>query len=352
MVGFLPDGEWLEPVADAPAADVRRRLASLVERSGLIRGLVAVEPSRVSDHELSSVHSSSYVERVHAAAARGGEWVGDHTWVGPGEDDKAALAAGACRGAVDAVLDGRAQNAYALVGPPGHHAKSFGGGGSCVFANGALAAHRALDRGMSRVMLLDWDAHHGDGAQEIFWSSARVLTISLHQDNLFPAGTGGIDAVGAGPGRGANVNIPLPTGSGQGAFERAFEAIVVPAARRWPPDLIVVACGLDASTMDPLARLTLHSDGYRALIRRTMGIAQEHCDGRLVCCHEGGYSPAYAPFCAFAIVEELSGLRTAVDDPFLRRWSTPLGDELRSHEAEAVDRAAHAFDQTDNDRRC
>jgi acetoin utilization deacetylase AcuC-like enzyme len=340
VVGFLGAGGWLEPEDTSPGASVRSRLGRLVAASGLERRLMSVTPREATDGELLAAHASDHVERVRAAGrGRGGE-VGSHIWVGPGEHSRAALAAGACVVAVETVLAGRARNAYALVGPPGHHATRASAGGFCVYANVAIAVRRALELGAERVLVVDWDAHHGNGTQEAFWDSADVLTLSIHQWKPFAPGSGDVDALGGDGATGSNLNVPLPPGSGPGAYLEAFERVVGPAARRHEPDLIVVACGLDASTMDPLARMMLHSDAFRELTRRTRELAEELCEGRLVMCHEGGYSTAYAPFCGLAIVEELSGVRTAVEDPFLAHWRPFAGDKLRDHEAAAVGAAA------------
>jgi len=342
VVGFLPPGKWLEPDGESPASAVRRRFARLVEASGLIERLVALAPREATAKELSSVHDRDYLDRVRAAARDGGAEVGTGAWVGPGGDARAALAAGACALAVEAVLGGQSRNAYVLAGPPGHHATRAEGGGFCVYANVALAVRRAQALGARRVAVIDWDAHHGNGTQELFWCDGEVLTISVHQWKPFAAGTGGIDARGGAGASRLNVNVPLPPASGAGAYAAAFERVVEPAVRRHRPQLIVIACGLDASTMDPLARLMLHSEAFRALTRRVITLADELCDGRLVMCHEGGYSTAYAPFCGLAIVEELCGGRTCVQDPFLLHWQPFAGDELRGHELAAVDAAAEA----------
>ena len=143
-----------------------------------------------------------------------------------------------------------------------------------------------------------------------------MLTISIHQDGYFPRESGGIDDVGAGRGAFHNLNIPLPAGSGIGAYVAAFERVVEPAIRAHEPELILVACGVDASMLDPWARMMLPSEGFRELARRAMALADEVCDGRLVLCHEGGYSTVYAPFCGLAIAEQLSGQRTDVTDPY------------------------------------
>src|SRR5262249_52769719 len=152
-----------------------------------------------------------------------------------------------------------------------------------------------------RVATVDWDVHHGNGTQAIFYDDPSVLTISLHQDNLFPAASGGIAENGTGPGEGFNINVPLPPGSGPGAYVAAFERVVLPALRRFKPELIVVPSGFDAGGVDPLGRMMMSAGGFRELTALLMAVAKELCGGRIVMTHEGGYSEMYAPYCGLAV---------------------------------------------------
>lgn len=229
-------------------------------------------------------------------------------------------------------------NAYALVRPPGHHAVAAEGMGFCIFGNVAIAVKHAVEeRGLSRIAVVDWDVHHGNGTQSAFYSDPGVLTVSLHQQDAFPPGSGRVEEAGEGEGSGYNINVPLPPGSDVGAYESAFERVVIPALHRFHPELIVVASGLDAAAMDPLARQMMHSEGYRNLTRMIMEVANETCDGRLVAAHEGGYSSFLVPFCGLAIVETLSGEKTAVEDPYLPLIADMGGQGLQPHQARAID---------------
>ena len=239
------------------------------------------------------------------------------------------------------MLDGRVRNAYALVRPPGHHAGPAGGCGYCVFSNVALTAlHLRRERGLDRVAIVDWDVHHGNGTQATFWTDPSVLAISLHQDGLFPVGSGRREEAGAGDGAGTTINVPLPAGSGRAAYLDAFDRVVRPALDRFAPDFVLVASGLDASMCDPLGRMNLTSECFAALTDRVLAAAGELCDGRLVLCHEGGYSSAYVPYCGLAIVERLAGVSVEVADPWLDDDRTVAALPLRADESAAVDAAA------------
>jgi acetoin utilization deacetylase AcuC-like enzyme len=278
------------------------------------------------------------------SAEAGGD-AGELTPFGPGSYEIALLAAGGCMTAIDAVLDGKVDNAYALVRPPGHHAERDLGRGFCIFGNTALtAAHARQARGLERVAIVDWDVHHGNGTEHLFYDDPTVLTVSIHQDNNFPPQSGAITDTGAGRGEGYNINVPLPAGSGVGAYVAAFERVVAPALRAFRPELILIASGLDASAMDPLASMMMTSDGYRKLTQIMLAVARDVCGGRLVACHEGGYSPAYVPYCGLAILEELAGVRTGLEDPLLALLGGMGGQELQPHQEAVIGEAARLVD--------
>jgi len=341
--GPFPAGGWIEPGEDhAERPPTKRRFRNLLEASGLLDELVPIRPRRATLEEVVRVHTPDYVHHIKELSdARGGDAGDGSTPFGPGSFEIALLAAGGVITAVDAVLDGIIGNCYALVRPPGHHALPHIGMGFCLFGNLAIAAKHAREvRGLARVAIVDWDVHHGNGTQAMFYADPSVLTISLHQDSCFPPASGALEENGEGAAEGFALNIPLPPGSGVGAYMDAFERAVLPALGAFRPDLILVASGLDANGMDPLARQMLHSDAYRALTRLLMTAADVACGGRVVMAHEGGYSAAVVPFCGLAIVETLAGKRTEVEDPFLLPIAGMAGQELQPHQAAVVDRAA------------
>jgi acetoin utilization deacetylase AcuC-like enzyme len=330
-----------EPEPSLESGNTKRRLRNIVDASGLLAELESIAARPAGDEVLERVHDRAYIERMRAASAADGGDAGHWTPFGRGTFDIAALAVGGCVAAVDAVLDGRVRNAYALVRPPGHHAGPEGGCGYCIFSNVALAAlHLRHARGLARVAIVDWDVHHGNGTQATFWSDPSVLAISLHQEDLFPVGSGHVEDLGEGDGLGTTINVPLPAGAGRAAYLAAFDRVVRPALDRFAPDFVLVACGLDASMVDPLGRMNLSSECFALLTEHAMAAADALCGGRLVLCHEGGYSSGYVPYCGLAVVERLAGAATGVVDPWLDEARTVAALPLRDHEAAAVDAAA------------
>ena len=336
----IPAGLTVQPLGHLENAEGKRRIRNLIEVSGLIDHLVLLKPRAATEDEVLRLHTREYVDRIKDESSKMGGDAGELTPFGPGSYEIALLAAGGCIAAVDAVVDGKVDNAYALVRPPGHHAERDTGRGFCIFANVAIAAtHARQVRGLRRVAVVDWDVHHGNGTEHAFYDDPSVLTISIHQDNNYPPNSGAMTDTGSGAGKGYNINVPLPAGSGVGAYVATFERVVAPALRNYRPELIIVASGLDASAMDPLASMMMTSDGYRKLTQVMLGVAHEVCGGRLVMCHEGGYSPAYVPFCGLAIMEELAGVRTGLADPLLDLLASFGGQDLQPHQ-EAVLREA------------
>ncbi len=337
----MPASLTVQPLGHIESAEGKRRIRNLVEVSGLIDHLVQLKPRPATEDEILRLHTREYVERVKKLSSEAGGEAGEETPFGRGSYEIALLAAGGCITAVDAVLDGKVDNAYALVRPPGHHAERDQGRGFCIFGNTALAAmHARQARGLSRVAIVDWDVHHGNGTEHAFYSDPAVLTLSIHQDNNYPPASGAISDTGDGAGRGYNINVPLPPGSGVGAYVATFERVVAPALRAFRPELILIASGLDASAMDPLASMMMTSEGYRTLTRIVLAVARDVCGGRLVACHEGGYSPAYVPYCGLAIIEELAGIRTGLDDPLLGLLAGFGGQEIQPHQEVVVQQAA------------
>ncbi|MEP3279082.1 MAG: hypothetical protein ABJO38_21925, partial [Stappiaceae bacterium] len=195
--------------------------------------------------------------------------------------------------------------------------------GFCLLANIAIAIEAAKASGLTeRVAVLDWDVHHGNGTEAIFYDRDDVLTISLHQEYNYPLDTGAAEDRGRDAGIGFNMNIPLPPGAGHQIYLEAVERLVLPKLRNFQPDVIIVACGYDAAAIDPLSRMMATADTFGRMTAMVMNAASELCDGRLVLVHEGGYSEVYVPFCGHAVLQELSGSTIAAPDPFAETFAT------------------------------
>ncbi|MGP3534025.1 class II histone deacetylase [Microbacterium sp. RD1] len=328
----------IEPMTHVDSPETRRRIRSLLEVSNLLDQLTALKPRPATDEELLRYHEPEYLDRLAEMSRSGGGEAGELSSFGAGGYEIARLATGGCLVAVDAVLRGETDNAYALVRPNGHHVEPSRGRGHGILANIACAAlHARAVHGVRRIAVIDWDVHHGNGTEDAFYDDPDVLTISLHQDNAYPPGRGRIEDAGIGEGLGANINVPLPPGSSGGAYLYAFEQLVVPAVTRHRPELILVASGVDGSQLDPNGRMMLTSASFRAMTELTMQLAADSAQGRLVMCHEGGYSAPYAPFCGLAMLEALSGIASDIEDPFLD--ALLAGDPgLLPHQMEVVDR--------------
>jgi acetoin utilization deacetylase AcuC-like enzyme len=314
----LPVGGLVQPMpAGLPEnPETKRRLKNLIEVTGLIRHLSMRGAEAASEADLRRVHPESYLSAFKAMSDAGGGELGLRTPFGRGGYEIAALSAGLATAALRAVLTGEVANAYALSRPPGHHCTADWPNGFCLMNNIAIAIRAAQAEGLARrVAVVDWDVHHGNGTEAIFWEDAEVLTISLHQERNYPLDTGGVEARGGGAGLGFNLNLPLPPGCGEVAYLHAMERVVLPALDRFRPDVIIVACGFDAAAVDPLGRMLLTAESFRRMTRQLMQAADRLCGSKLVLVHEGGYSEVYVPFCGHAVLEELSGAPVQAADP-------------------------------------
>ena len=340
---------WIEPIESPENPQGKRRIKNLLDASGLTTHLTSIEVEPASSRDILRVHTPKYLEEVKRISDTGGGNLARRlgtTRIGPAGLEIALLAAGGTIATVKSVLDGSVDNAYALVRPPGHHAEPEEAMGFCVFANAALAGMYALsERGLDRIAFVDWDVHHGNGTQAVFWEDPRALTISIHQENMFPPGRGGIEEIGAKSGTGTVINIPLPPGSGEAAYLAAFDRVVLPALSLYRPQLIIVPCGFDAGFHDPLGRMMLTSESFRKLAQRIKIAATDLCDGKLILTHEGGYAPHMVPFHCLAVLEELSGNRTEVVDPYGFVAEAVSLQKILPHESDAVERAEALINQ-------
>ncbi|MBI4317537.1 MAG: histone deacetylase [Chloroflexi bacterium] len=270
---------------------------------GLLDLLQPIEPREATLEELLAVHTEQHVRYVEQVARSGGGYMDPDTVVSTRSYDAALMAAGGAIRAVEAVLDGKVSNAMALVRPPGHHATTNRAMGFCLFNNVAVAA-RAVQKtfGLGRILIADFDVHHGNGTQDAFQADDSVLYYSTHEYPHYP-GTGFYDETGTGKGEGYTVNVPLPAGVGDHGYRRAFEEILVPVARRFGPELIIVSAGYDAHWADPLAMMQLTVTGFGTLAGVLKSLAAELCGGKIVACLEGGY---HLRALAYSVVATLS----------------------------------------------
>lgn len=317
----VPVGGFVQPPASAghaESAESKRRLLGLVTVSGLLADLNVASAPPVSLAQLQQVHTPEYLAQFKALSDAGGGALAPGAPFGRGSFEIAALSAGLVLQAATEVLSGRLTNAYALSRPPGHHCLADRPMGFCLLANIPIAIEALRQsHGLGRVAVLDWDVHHGNGTQEIYYDRDDTLTISIHQNNCFPPGAGAESERGRGNGLGFNLNIPLLPGAGHQSYLDAMQMLVLPALEAFAPELIIIACGLDANGCDPLARMLAHSDTFREMTRMMKAAAKRLCGGKLVVVHEGGYAEAVVPFCGLAVIEELASRKTAVEDPFL-----------------------------------
>ncbi|MEE9219045.1 MAG: histone deacetylase [Acidobacteriota bacterium] len=261
-----------------------------LEESGLLARLSPIEPAPAEPRWLETLHAAAYIQHIEQACRAGGQPLDDmDTGICRESFETALLAVGGALALVDAVLTGRVRNGFAAIRPPGHHAERTHAMGFCLFNNVGVAARYAQRRhGLERILILDWDVHHGNGTQHAFEEDASVLYCSLHQYPHYP-GTGAGTERGRGAGLGFTLNLPMAAGTGDGDWLEAVDRHLIPRANEFRPELILISAGFDAHVQDPLSQTRLSASGFAALSDRVLALAERHCDGRLACLLEGGY---------------------------------------------------------------
>ncbi|MEN6642940.1 MAG: histone deacetylase [Armatimonadia bacterium] len=270
----------------------RARLEAILARlqgNGLWDELEELDTYPAEQDQLLWLHDDDYLEELQAISNSGGAALDMDTVANWATWGAATVAAGSCMSAVEDMIEGGVDNALCLVRPPGHHALPSRAMGFCFLNNAALAAEFAVHHDLTRVAIVDWDVHHGNGTQDIFYHRGDVFYTSIHELELFPA-TGTVDEVGVDAGAGRNVNIPLPRGAQGRHYLRALDEVIIPALRQYKPELLVVSAGYDGHHTDPVAHHELTTDAYHEITARMVTLAQELCEGRLCIILEGGYA--------------------------------------------------------------
>jgi acetoin utilization deacetylase AcuC-like enzyme len=315
-VGLVYDPIYLEHDTGDHVENSRRLVEAMshLKETGIKEKLTSLPARPASPEELEMIHTSEYISYVKNKAEKGGGWLDPDTVMSSKSYEAALYAAGGVLVAVEAVMKEEVDNAFALVRPPGHHAVEDRAMGFCIFNNVAIAAKFALSKfKLNRVLIADFDVHHGNGTQDAFYADPKVLYFSTHQYPFYP-GTGWMDVTGTGAGEGTTVNFPMAAGWGDEEYLRAFNEVLIPVVRRFQPQLILVSAGFDAHWADHLAMMRATITGFVQMAMILKELAAELCQGRLVLTLEGGYNLRVVACSIKAIFDVLLG-NSGMDDP-------------------------------------
>jgi acetoin utilization deacetylase AcuC-like enzyme len=319
-VGLIYDPVYLEHDTGTHVENSQRLITTIahLEETNLKDKLILLPPRAATTDELAKVHAPEYIRKIQSQSERGGGWLDPDTVTSPGSYNSALFAAGGTITALDAVMNRQANSAFALVRPPGHHATCWQAMGFCLFNNIAIAAKYALANfDINRILIVDFDVHHGNGTQDTFYADRHVLYFSTHEYPFYP-GTGSIDETGARGGEGFTVNVPLLAGWGDDEYQTVFEDVLAPIAKRFEPQLIMVSAGYDGHWADNLASMQLSISGFARLVEIIKTLADMLCQGRMVFVLEGGYHLEALPLSVAATLDVLRGERH-ISDPLGRQ---------------------------------
>jgi len=323
--GLVIDPRYLEHDAGAGHPERPDRIAvllPLLDSAGA--GLRRIAARAASGDELALVHDGAYVDDVARTQHERRHAFDADTSTSPQSYATACLAAGGLLAVIDAVMAQTVDNGFAFVRPPGHHAERERAMGFCLFNNVAVGAEYLRRRyGLERILVVDWDLHHGNGTQHMFESDPGVLYISTHQYPFYP-GTGAMDEVGSRDGEGYTVNLPLPAGCGDAEYYDAFKRVVEPIAHRYEPQFVLISAGFDAHARDPLGGMQVSERGFRAMARDLLGVACEHAGGRCAAVLEGGYDLQAIRQSAGQVLAELTGDDQAIPPPAASRAASVI----------------------------
>jgi acetoin utilization deacetylase AcuC-like enzyme len=309
--GVVIDRRYLDHDTGRGHPERRERVAVLLDLLAQQEGLESIPPRPASGEELALVHDGAYVEQVEATKEIPRYSFDADTLTSPQSYETARLAAGGFLALLDAIMAGSVRNGFAFVRPPGHHAERTRAMGFCLFNNVAVGAeYLRRKHGLSRILVMDWDLHHGNGTQHMFERDPGVLYVSTHQYPYYP-GTGALEEVGQGDGEGYTINLPFPAGFGDAEFAEAFTMVVEPIAHQFEPEFVLISAGFDAHLRDPLGGLQATEAGFDLMSRSLLRIAEQHAGGRCAAILEGGY--------------DLTAIRNSADT-VLGRLRTPAGE--------------------------
>jgi len=328
MTAIVIDPRYTEHDTGPGHPERPERLATLLELAEHLGDeFRTIDARPASGDELSLVHDPAYIEEVAKTQQRERYAFDADTPTSPRSYETARLAAGGFLALLDAVMAGEERNGFAFVRPPGHHAERHRAMGFCLFNNVAVgAAYLRRRYGLERILVVDWDLHHGNGTQHMFERDPGILYVSTHQYPFYP-GTGAADEVGDGDGAGFTVNVPLPAGCGDAEYIDAFERLVVPVAQRYEPEFVLLSAGFDAHARDPLGGMQVTEGGFRSLARMMLGVADESAQGRCAAILEGGYDLQAIRSSAAAVLDEMRGSQQPLPPQEPSR-AAPLVDQL------------------------
>lgn len=306
--GIVKDSRYMQHgtgYGHPESPDRLKAIYGMIDSPAMAGCFTEIAPRYADYHELQMIHRSSYIDLVASTAGKAHCMLDPDTETTRESYDCARLAVGGLCNAVDGVVSGEVDNAFALIRPPGHHAEEASAAGFCLFNNIAIGAMHAIAKyGMKRILIVDWDLHHGNGTQHSFYGDNRVLYFSTHQSPAYP-GTGSIDEIGSGAGMGYTVNVPMRPGADDSQYVRVFRRILKPVALEFHPSLVMLSAGFDIYRGDPLGAMQVTPPGFAQLTRILLNIADQCCRGHLVLALEGGYDIAGLTESVKAVLNEL-----------------------------------------------